>query len=193
MPGTNWWVDTGGLGIAPGEAVVGGGGDTSVVSPRDPLDAARMASQFAPGASYPDGYLGTITDRQQDKLFTTVTGRLTDRSYQRGVHKGEKLGTDQYFWTADCDPDAGIRRQSMVEVDNQEGGIVLRTERHVPTGSPVEKLTAMGSRATLSPQQQAEVAKKFGVDPVQNSIPMTQTDPDRVARMQAQGMLPKYR
>jgi hypothetical protein len=193
VAGTNWWVDTGGLGIAPGEAVVGGGGDTSVVSPRDPLDAARMANQFAPGASYPDGYLGTITDRQQDKLFTTVTGRLTDRSYQRGVHKGEKLGADQYFWTPDCNPEAGIRRQSMVEVDNQEGGIVLRTERYVPTGSPEEKLTAMGSRATLTPQQQAEVSKRFGVDPVQNSIPMTQSDPDRVARMQAQGMLPKYR
>lgn len=193
VPGTNWWVNTGGLGIAPGEAVVGSGGDTSVVSPRDPLDAARMANQLAPGAAYPDGYLGTITDRQQDKLFTTVTGRLTDRGYQRGVHKGEKLGADQYYWTADCNPGAGIERQSMVQVAMQEGGVVLRTERYVPTGSPEEKLTAMGSRASLTPQQKTEVAKRFGVDPVQNSLPMTQTDPDRVARMQAQGMLPKYR
>ena len=48
---TNWWVDTGGLGILPGSAATGGGGSTDIVTPRDPLDAARMAQGLAPGAS----------------------------------------------------------------------------------------------------------------------------------------------
>jgi hypothetical protein len=38
-----------------------------------------------------------------------------------------------------------------------------------------------------------EVAKRFGVDPAKNPLPMTQTDPDRVARMMEQDMLPRYR
>lgn len=193
MAGTNWWVNTGGLGIAPGEAVVGGGGDTSVVQPRSPLDAARMANQFAPGASYPDGYLGTITDRQQDKLLGAVQNRMTDRSYQRGVHAGEKLGQQSYYWTPECNPDAGIERQSMVQVDVQEGGVVLRTPRYVPTGNPVEKLTAMGKSAALPPGQQMELAQRFGVDPVKNPTPMAQTDPARVTQMQQRYMLPSYR
>lgn len=193
MPGSNWWVDTGGLGIAPGEAVVGGGGDASVISPRSPLDAARMANGFAPGASYPDGYLGTITDRQQDKLLGAVQGRMTDRSYQRGVHKGEKLGQDSYYWTADCNPTAGIERQSMAQLADQEGGIVFQTQRHVPTGDPVEKLTALGKSAALPPEQQMKVAKQFGVDPAKNPLPMTMTAPDRVTQMQQRHMLPSYR
>lgn len=193
MSGSNWWVDTGGLGIAPGEAAVGGGGDTSVVMPRSSLDAARMANQFTPGASYPDGYLGTITDRQQDKLLGAVQKGLTSKSYQRGVHNGEKLGQDSYFWTAECNPDAGIERQSMAQLDIQEGGVVYRTERYVPAGDPVEKLTALGKSAVLPPGQQAEVAKRFGVDPVKNPVPMSVTAPDRVTQMQQQYMLPSYR
>ena len=54
-----------------------------------------MAQGFAPGAAYPDGYLGTITDRQQDKLLGAVQSRLTDRSYQRGVHKAREAGHRQ--------------------------------------------------------------------------------------------------
>ena len=54
MAGTNWWVDACGFQGMPGGTTVGGGGDTSVVTPRDPLDAKRMAQGFAPGAAYPE-------------------------------------------------------------------------------------------------------------------------------------------
>jgi hypothetical protein len=172
---------------------VGGGGSTDVITPRDPMDAARMANQFAPGASYPDGYLGTIIDRREDKLLADVQGRLTDRSYQRGVHKGERLGQDSYYWTADCNPDAGLQRQSMAQYVDQEGGMVMMTPRYAPTGDPVEKLTALGNSAALPPEQQMQVAKQFGVDPAKNPLPMAMTDPDRVTQMQQRYMLPSYR
>lgn len=192
MPGTSWWVDTGGFGNAPGSAVVGGGGDTSVVTPRDPLDAARMAQGLAPGSAYPDGYLGTITDRQQDKLLGAVQGRLTERSYQRGVHMGEKLGRDQYYWTADCNPQAGLERQAATtQPVFDDGAVLMYTERHVPTGNPVEKLTAMGESAGMPPEQQMQVAKQYGVDPAKNPLPMTMTNPTMAAEM-AQ-WLPRYR
>ena len=190
MPGTNWYVASGAFQGMPGGTTVGGGGDTSVVTPRNPLDGQRMAQGFAPGASYPDGYLGTITDRHQDKMFGALQTRLTDRSYQRGVHLGEKLGTDHYYWTQQCNPDSGIQRESMAQYVNQEGGMVFQVSRHVPTGNPVEKLTAMGKSATLPVEQQMQVARQYGVDPAVNPLPMTMTDPDRAARMQH--VLPTY-
>lgn len=189
MPGTNWWVTAGDFG-APGGTVVGGGGDASVVMPRDPMDAKRMANGFAPGASYPDGYLGTITNRQQDKLLSAVQTRLTDRSYQRGVHKGEKVGADSYSWTPECNPDAGLARQAQARYADVEGGMVFQTARYSPSGNPVETLTAMGDSAKLPVGQQDQVARQFGLDPSHSTLPMTQTDPDRAASMAH--LLPSY-
>jgi len=191
MPGSNWWVAAGdNFQGMPGGTTVGGGGDTSVVMPRDTMDGKRMAAGFAPGASYPDGYLGTITDRQEDKLLASVQARLTDRSYQRGVHKGERLGQDSYYWTSDCNPDAGIARESMADYADVEGGMVFQVARYTPTGNPVEKLTALGRTATMPIEQQMQVAKQFGVDPAKNPLPMTMTDPDRAAQMAH--LLPSY-
>ena len=130
----NWYVDSLRWQAMPGGTAVGGGGDTSVVTPRDPLDGKRMAQGFAPGAAFPDGYLGTITDRQQDKLLGAVQSRLTDRSYQRGVHKAEKLGTDSYYWTNDCNPDAGLQRQARAVMVDQEGAVVYATAAVCPAG-----------------------------------------------------------
>lgn len=187
---TNWWVSAGGFQGLSGGTTVGGGGSTDVISPRNPLDAARMADQFAPGASYPDGYLGTITDRREDRLMGAVQERLTERSYQRGVHVGEKLGAGQYSWTRECNPGAGLQRQAMVEPVMQEGVIVLQVPRYAPTGNPVEKLTAMGKTATLPVEQQMQVARQYGVDPAVNPLPMTMTDPGRAERMR--NLLPTY-
>lgn len=181
MSGQNWWVNSSPAAM-PGGTAVGGGGDPMAVMPRNPLDAARMANGFAPGASYPDGYLGTITNRQQDKLLANVQGRLTDKSYQRGVHVGERLGHDAYYWNQDMNPDAGIARQSMVQIAVNDGGVVMMTPRFAPTGNPVENLTAMGQSASLPPEQQMKVAKQYGVDPAKNPLPMTMTDPDRAAQ-----------
>ena len=188
---SNWWVDTGGFQTAPGNAVVGGGGDTSVVTPRDPLDAARMAQGLAPGGAYPDGYLGTITDRREDRLMGAIQSRLTERSYQRGVHVGEKMGAGQYYWTPDCNPEMGLQRQAASQLVDQEGGLVMMAPRFTPTGNPVEKLTAMGNSAALPPEQQLQVAKQFGVDPAANPLPMTMTNPDKAAEMTQ--WLPRYR
>src|ERR1700761_8338442 len=189
MAGANWWVSSAPASM-PGGTAIGGGGNTGVVTPRDRLDAARMADGFAPGASQPDGYLGTITDRHQDKMMASVQERLTSKSYQRGVHKGDRLGSQDYYWDQDMNPDAGIQRQSMVQVVNQEGGMVMMTPRFAPSGDPVEKLTAMGKSATLPPEQQMQVAKQFGVDPAKNPLPMSMTDPDQFARMRQ--LLPSY-
>ena len=54
----------------------------------------------------------------------------------------------------------------------------------------MEKLTAMGNTATMPVEQQMKVAKQYGVDPAQNPLPMSMTNPDQFARMQH--LLPSY-
>jgi hypothetical protein len=51
-----------------------------------------------PEAQYPDGYLGTIPSRRGDRLMDGLKARTTNKPYTRGVHKGERIDQDDYFW-----------------------------------------------------------------------------------------------
>jgi hypothetical protein len=161
---------------------VGGGG---AVQYRDPLDQARSAGGTLPYAEYPDGYLGTITDRREDKLLEKVQERLTDRSYQRGVHLGSKIGARAYYWSPDCNPTMGLERQAMTA---QRAGNMITVDRYAPSGNPVERLAHQGKTAGLSPPEQMEMYRKYGVDPAKN--PIVTPDPSRKERMK--GLLPGY-
>lgn len=80
---------------------------------RDPLDARRaMMGNRAPQAEYPDGYLGTIVSRRSDRMLNTFKNRLTERSYQRGVHKGERIDQGDYFWPEQFNPMIGLRYEA---------------------------------------------------------------------------------
>lgn len=87
---------------------------------RDGLDAQRSMYRRVPSAEYPDGYLGTIRSRRDDRLLKDLQNRLTSRSYQRGVHKGEKIDARDYAWPEEFNPQSGLmaeaqgRRQSPV-------------------------------------------------------------------------------
>lgn len=182
MP-SNWWSNTSPMGpVSPGGTTVGGGG---AVQYRDPLDQARSAGGTLPYAEYPDGYLGTITDRREDKLLEKVQERLTDRSYQRGVHLGSKIGARAYYWSPDCNPTMGLERQAMTA---QRAGNMITVDRYAPSGNPVERLAHQGKTAGLSPPEQMEMYRKYGVDPAKN--PIVTPDPSRKERMK--GLLPGY-
>jgi hypothetical protein len=83
----------------------GGGNPTVLYGPgpffRDMQDATRSAYNRAPGADYPDGYLGTIHTRRGDRVLTDLKRRQNQKSYQRGVHKGERIDQSDYFWPGD--------------------------------------------------------------------------------------------
>lgn len=88
-------------------------GTGSIVS-RDYLDQLRLAQGYPqPTAAYPDGYLGTIRSRQDDRLLDSVKNRENQRAYQRGVHKGERIDPAQYVWPSEMDPMRGLRNQAM--------------------------------------------------------------------------------
>src|SRR3954470_11123771 len=92
-----------------GNTAVGAGGTPY----RSALDATRSAAPgFTPDAEYPDGYLGNIQSRREDRLLSAVQSRLTNRSYQRGVHKGDKIGQEDYFWPPSLNMMSGIEAQA---------------------------------------------------------------------------------
>lgn len=183
MTGSNWWVDSFPASM-PGGTVYGGGGayeGTDALTARNPLDAKRIAAGFAPGASYPDGYLGNIpADRQQDKVLGALNHQ-NSRSYQRGVHKGERTDPSSYMWNQDMSPDMGLVRQSEVSLQDVEGGVVMFTPKFVPTGDPVERLAHDGKTAMMTNREQEAALRAAGGDPSKN--PVMVVDPTRRARM----------
>lgn len=185
MAGSNWWQNTSPANNSPGGTTVGGGGyGVGQISYRNELDARRvMAGQ---DSQYPDGYLGTIIDRQQDKLLGKVQERLTDRSYQRGVHLGSKIGQRQYLWDSVMNPDMGMQREAASAEMDQDGKIWVK--RFAPTMDPVERLAHMGKTAGMSAPEMDNVARRYGVDPAKN--PVVNPDPSKRAAMK--DFLPRY-
>jgi hypothetical protein len=178
MSGNNWWVASFPASMPGGTTTGGGGGySTDVVSYRDPLDAKRVAAGFAPGASYPDGYLGSMSaDRQEPKL--------NDKSYVRGVHVGEKQPEQHYFWTDVMNPDMGLDRQAASVYTDVEGGMVFQSPRFSPQGDPVELLSHNGKFAPISGPSATrdldKAAQGLGIDTAQN--PVTVVDPSERAQ-----------
>ncbi len=187
---SNWWVNSSPSQGSPGGTTVGGGGyGAEAGAYRNAMDQQRSAQ--GPTAQYPDGYLGTITDRREDRMYGALQKKLTSKSYQRGVHKGERLGQDSYYWNDEMSPDQGLERQmATTNLVDDEGGLVMQTQRFAPSGNPVERLTALGNAAGLSSHELDRMAKQYGVDPAKNPMPMMQTNPSRAARMA--NMMPRW-
>lgn len=104
---------------------------------RDVLDRMRSAYRRTPEAEYPDGYLGTIRSRRDDKTYEAVQSRLNQRSYQRGIHKGERIDPGDYIWPSFLSPQSGVIR----EANAVDGRFV---QRNAPRGTFNEKLITEG-------------------------------------------------
>lgn len=58
-----------------------------------------------------------------------MKSRVGQRSYQRGVHRGERIDPSDYYYPAGFEPDRGIKRQMRGVVT----GNVISTKRHTET------------------------------------------------------------
>lgn len=183
---TNWYVPNFPSNAQPGSHTVGGGGyGADAVQLRSRLDAQRMGSNQLGQAAYPDGYLGTLSqDRRQDKLMAAVQEKLTDRSYQRGVHKGAKIANSDYYWPSEADPMRRIKAESSYVHD----GDTMNVSRFTPRGNPVERLAHLGKTQGMSAPEQVGLYKQYGVSIAKN--PVVIQSPDDKARMMK--MLPNY-
>jgi hypothetical protein len=104
---------------------------------RGELDAIRIGTGRVPTAEYPDGYLGTIRSRRDDRLLDSIKNRVGQKSYQRGVHKGERIEASAYFWDREFNDQMGIKRQSRAKLVNNNGAMMYMT----PKGAPDIRLT----------------------------------------------------
>lgn len=105
-----------------------GGQGTPVA--RGQLDAIRIGTGRVPSAEYPDGYLGTIRSRRDDRLLDSIKNRVNQKSYQRGVHKGERIEPNSYYWSPDFGAQSGLQRQMKAKYD--QAAQVYRIPRSAP-------------------------------------------------------------
>lgn len=153
-------------------------GGSSMPGLRDVLDAKRSAQlPGIPSAAYPSGYLGTINPRREDRMLQAVQKKLGERSYQRGVHKGEKAPAEDYFWPKEFNPMSGLERQAT-------------GKRWAPSGNPVEKLAHGGKNAVISPSELGHLAKQYAVS-AYDPAARAETDPQFRDRMRQ--YLPTWR
>lgn len=127
------WQSLGGGGLA-GYNNQGGAG-TPVA--RDTMDSLRIGVGRVPSAEYPDGYLGTIRSRRDDRLLDSIKNRVNQKAYQRGVHKGERIEPSMYYWPQEVGPMRGIERQMKAVLVNTNGAV----QYMMPRNSPETQLT----------------------------------------------------
>jgi hypothetical protein len=95
-------------GMATGTGISPGQGPAPLI--RDAMEAARLAWRREPSAEYPSGYLGTTTGRRQDRLSTAIW--RNQKSYNRGVHKGERIDMSDYLWPEEFNLETGLMMQA---------------------------------------------------------------------------------
>jgi len=150
-----------------------GGGGTPLAGFRSILDARiSMAKGKTPEAQYPDGYLGSVIDRREDKLLQTV--RNNARSYTRGVHKGSKIAPVDYFWPDDFN--------MMTVMEARQSGV-----KWTAPGNPIERLVHSGKFMTQAEANQLRQELNIPPDPQMRGA----VDPQ--VRKQQFKNLPPYR
>lgn len=129
----------------------GGGGGMPIAGFRNILDARLAAATGkTPEAQYPDGYIGSVIDRRQDKLLQTV--RNNARAYTRGVHRGSRLPGVEYYWTEDFHP--------FITLEKRMKG---NNERFAAPGNPLERLAHGGKYITNT--EAVKLAQELNVGP----------------------------
>ena len=177
MPNTHQNVQNLGAGGMYGTNTNYGGGGVPVA--RSELDFLRLGVGRAPQAEYPDGYLGTIRSRRDDRGRTSSTSdnvldslkvRIGQRSYQRGVHRGERIDVQDYYYPEGLDPMRGLVRQMQ--------SVMVGNTFVSPRNSP---------QAQLVPAPHLPNDGKAGPD-VRSDSPMqvNQASQDQMARMRPQ-------
>ena len=120
------WQSLGGGGLNGYNNQGGYGGPVA----RGDLDAIRIGTGRVPQAEYPDGYLGTIRSRRDDRLLDSIKNRVNQKAYQRGVHKGERIEPSAYYWSPDFNDQSSIKRQMKAKQVNINGVMVWTTKKY---------------------------------------------------------------
>lgn len=157
----NLWLNQSPFTDTRGGPNSGGGGYGEAIQYRSPLDAMRANAGGRQGeAEYADGYLGSdIVGKQSDKLQQSVTDRMTDRNYQRGVHAGAKMNRAEYEWPMEFSLESRLEAESYPGWD----GDMLTVPRAVPVIDPVDYLRHGGSQANMTDPEKERIYQHYGI------------------------------
>jgi hypothetical protein len=151
------WQYLGASGYQGAYTTTGGGG--TPIQPRSELDFLRLGVGRTPSAEYPDGYLGTMRSRRDDRgmptdtLLDSLKNRQNQRGYQRGVHKGEVLDASSYFLPPQLQADRGLKLQARAK---QVGNTLVVSRQSPKTAlGPAPSLVNDG-KANIKAAQPAE-------------------------------------
>lgn len=112
---------------------------------RNSKDALLSGIRTAVDTTYPDGYLGTMSsNRRQDKILGTLS-RMNARQYSRGVHKGERINSGDYFWPDEFNKYTAIQYQ-------------MAGKKFAPSGAEPVRLTNDGKVGPRGIQRNMERA-----------------------------------
>ena len=126
--------------------------------------------------SVTDGYLGTINPRRQDRLFDGLKQRMNNRPYTRGIHKGERIETRDYFFPPEFNLWSGVERQMATAVYVPEMGVL--TERFAPPGIGFDlEYERYPTDRKVGPR---------GIPTANGPIPGPGANPDRIATIRNQ-------
>lgn len=130
---------------------------------RDELDWKRAGWRATPEAQYPDGYLGTINTRRQDRLLQGLKQRTTNKPYTRGIHKGERRDPSDYQWPLEFNLMSGLENQ-------------LTGMRYVSPGVGMENGSVLTNDGKPTPGFTPTIR---GVPGRSGQVEWSQDDPDR--------------
>lgn len=133
----------------------------------DDMDRRRSMWRATPEAQYPDGYLGTINTRRQDRLLQGLKQRTQNKPYTRGVHKGERRDPSDYLWPVEFNLMSGIENE-------------LTGRRYVIPGVGME----LGATLTNDGKPNANFMPTIrGLPSRQGTVEWNADDPDRQAHL----------
>ncbi len=79
---------------------------------RSSRDKQLSMWRMTPEAQYPDGYLGETEGSRRQQRLVAAGGRPNQHSYQRGVHKGERIDPGDYSWPREFNLWSGLQAQA---------------------------------------------------------------------------------
>lgn len=164
MPNLHQNVQNLGAGGMYGTNTTYGGGGVPVA--RSELDTSRMGVGRQPSAEYPDGYLGTIRSRRDDRgrpsstsdtVLDGMKNRVGQRSYQRGVHRGERIDPSDYYYPEGFEADRGIKRQmrgvqvgNTIQTKKNSDNVTMVPAPHLPNDGKAGPTVKSDSPGTIN-------------------------------------------
>jgi hypothetical protein len=128
---------------------------------RSAYDKQLSGWKVTPEAAYPDGYLGDTEASRRSQRLEAAGGRATQKSYQRGVHKGERIDAADYAWPREFNMWSGLEAEARGEkfVSVGQAPITLTNDGKVgPRGIDRDPRTPE-VRAEIQAQRRAQLAR----------------------------------